>query len=178
MTHTDRTSEHAEAIQKLGTLIKDIKFAMFTTRDHDSTLRSRPMATQQVEFDGDLWFFSGLSTEKIQELRDHPDVNVSYSEPSDQRYVSVSGTAEVVRDRSQMEKLWSPFYKAWFPKGLEDPDVCLIKVAANSAEYWDTPNGKMVQLFGLLKAVTTGKRYEAGKDEHDKLEIKEKEPDA
>jgi general stress protein 26 len=159
-----------DSVKKLGELIHDIKFAMLTTAHADGTLHSRPMTTQQVEFDGNLWFFSGLNSEKIQELEAHPEVNVSYSAPDDQRYVSVSGRAEVSRDRGKMEELWNPMFKAWFPKGLDDPDICLLHVNVTHAEYWDSPSSKMVQLAGFIKAVVTGKRLEnAG--EHEELHI-------
>jgi general stress protein 26 len=159
-----------ESIKKLGEIIHDIKFAMLTTSHADGTLHSRPMTTQQREFDGDLWFFSGLNSEKIQELQIHPGVNISYADPDSQRYVSVSGIAEASRDRSRMEELWNPLLKAWFPKGLDDPDICLLRVNVTHAEYWDSPSSKMVQLAGFIKAVVTGKRLEnAG--EHEELHM-------
>ena len=84
-------------------------------------------------------------------------VNVSYAEPDQQKYVSVSGTAQLVRDRSKIEELWNPLFKAWFPQGLEDPDLALLKVNVDKAEYWDSPSSKVVRLAGFLKAVATGK---------------------
>jgi general stress protein 26 len=161
-----------DAIQKLGSLIKDIKFAMFTTVHEDGSLHSRPMATQQLEFDGDLWFFTNADSAKVEEARNQRHVNVSYALPDDQRYLSVSGTAEMVRDRAKMEELWNPIYKAWFPKGLEDPEIALLKVSVEGAEYWDTPSGRMVQLIGYVKAMVTGEPYKASKDEHDKVALK------
>jgi general stress protein 26 len=153
-------------------MIKDIKFAMLVTEQEDGTLRSRPMATQQAEFDGDLWFFTALDAPKVSEIRHHQKVNLSYAEPEDQKYVSVSGTCEVVRDQEKMKELWNPVYKAWFPKGLEDPNVGLLKVQVTNAEYWDAPAGKMVYLIGTMKAVLTGERYKASEEEHKKLNVK------
>ncbi len=164
-------STHAPgSINKLGELIHEIKFAMLTSTHADGSLHSRPMATQQVEFDGDLWFFSGLSSEKVHELQANPEVNISYSVPDDQRYVSVSGQADISRDRSKMEELWNPMFKAWFPKGLDDPDICLLHVHVTHAEYWDAPSSKMVHLAGFIKSVVTGKRLEKA-GEHEELHI-------
>jgi general stress protein 26 len=165
-----------DAIRKFGELVKDIKFAMLTTENAEGLLHSRPMATQQVEFDGDLWFFTGSGTTKISELDSHQQVNVSYSQPDDDRWVSASGTAQTVHDRAKMKELWNPLFKAWFPKGLDDPDICLIRVKVESAEYWDTPSSKMVQLAGFIKAVATGERYHPG--ENETLELKPKKPAA
>ncbi|MBA3913972.1 MAG: pyridoxamine 5'-phosphate oxidase family protein [Acidobacteriales bacterium] len=162
-------SETDSPVKKVAELIKKVKFALLTTRHEDGTLHSRPMATQQVEFDGDLWFFSGWSTEKVQELQQSPDVNVSFADPGDNVYVSVGGKGELVRDRKKAEELWNPLYKAWFPKGLEDPELCLLKIVATQAEYWDTPSSKMVQLAGFIKATVTGQRYEPG--EHGEVKL-------
>jgi general stress protein 26 len=157
--------DRREQIEKLGELMKDIRFAMMTTVEPDGTLRSRPMATQQVEFDGDLWLFTQASAPKVDEVARDERVNLSYSAPDENRWVSISGTAEVVQDRAKAEELWQPLLKAWFPKGLDDPEVALLKVTVEQAEYWDTSSSKMVQLAGFVKAIATGKEYEPGDNE-------------
>src|SRR5919112_5957683 len=91
-------SEREEHIKKLRELIKDIQIAMLTTVTEDGTLRSRPMATQQAEFDGDLWFFTQANSPKVEELWHDRHVNVSYAAPDENRYVSVSGTAHLVQN--------------------------------------------------------------------------------
>ena len=154
----DEHTDHNENIKKLRELIKDIRFAMLTTVEEDGTLRSRPMATQELEFDGDLWFFTYGKAPKMDEVQHHQQVNVSYAEPKDQKYVSISGTGQLVRDRQKIEELWNPLYKAWFPQGLDEPDLALLKVSAEKAEYWDSPSSKVVRLVGFVKAVVTGER--------------------
>ncbi len=161
----DNQAGRSEAIRKLGELIEDIDFAMLTTAEADGTLRSRPMSTQQVEFDGDLWFFTRASAPKVDEVRRDERVNLSYAKPEAQRYVSISGTAQIVRDRKKIEELWSPVLKAWFPKGLEDPDIALLKVSVEQAEYWDSPSSTMAHIFGFVKALATGQSYQPGENE-------------
>jgi general stress protein 26 len=165
-TITDREA----AVKKLGDLIKDIHIAMLTTEEDDGTLRSRPMGTQQVEFDGDLWFFNKEHSPKVKEVQHERNVNVSYADPKGQTYVSVSGKASLVNDHQKMEELWNPILKAWFPKGLEDPELSLLKVEVEEAEYWDSPNGAVVQIAGFVKAIVTGKQAQGG--ENKKMELK------
>jgi general stress protein 26 len=148
--------------EKLAKLIKGIKIAMMTTVETDGTLRSRPMATQQQEFSGDLWFFTGKSSHKVVEIGKDYHVNLSYADPSANRYISVTGTAELVNDHEKAEELWNPILKAWFPKGLEDPDLALLKVTPTKAEYWDSGNSTIVQVIGFVKAVVTGQRAKPG----------------
>lgn len=154
-------------IEKLRELIKGIRVAMLTTTDTDGHLRSRPMMTQDADkFDGDVWFFTDHDSAKIGEIERDRHVNVSYSDPDSQRYVSLSGTASLLRDQAKARELWSPIAKGWYPDGPEDPKLALLRVRVEKAEYWDTPSGKMIQLAGFLKAVATGERLDyAGENE-------------
>jgi len=155
----------AEAIEKLNDLINEIDFAMLTTVDTDGVLRSRPMSTQKAEFDGTLWFFTSDKTHKVEEIERDNRVNASYAEPEDNVYVSVSGAASIVKDRAKMEELWNPILKAWFPKGLDDPNICLLRVDVEQAEYWDSSSSTLVQVAGFVKALVTGKRADGGENE-------------
>ncbi|MBV8882968.1 MAG: pyridoxamine 5'-phosphate oxidase family protein [Chroococcidiopsidaceae cyanobacterium CP_BM_RX_35] len=157
-------TEHNENVKKLREMIADIKFAMLTTLEADGTLRSRPMATQAAEFDGELWFFTNANAPKVDEVQQHQQVNVSYAKPNDQKYISVSGTAQLIRDRQKIAELWNPLYKAWFPQGLDDPNLALLKVSADKAEYWDSPASSVVRLVGFVKAVVTGEASGSGGD--------------
>jgi general stress protein 26 len=128
------------------------------------------MATQQTESDGDLWFFTQASAAKAEEIRANPHVNVSYASPRENRYVSVSGTATLVRDRKKMQELWDQLYQAWFPHGLEDPDLALLRIDVERAEYWDAPSGTMAEIAGLLKVPAANGPSAAG--ENEKLDLK------
>ena len=152
-----------ESVEKIRELLEGIDFCMLTTID-SGHLRARPMSTQQAEFDGDIWFFTSDETHKVEEIEKDNRVCVAYAKPDDDTYVSVSGRAEVVKDRAKMEELWSPILKAWFPEGLDDPHLCLLKVSAEQAEYWDSPSGKLVQLFGFVKAIATGQEADWGEN--------------
>ncbi|MFN8443155.1 MAG: pyridoxamine 5'-phosphate oxidase family protein [Caldilineaceae bacterium] len=165
MKNKTELNGQSEDIKKLGELIEDIDIAMLTTIDNDGTLRSRPMGTQQIEFDGDLWFFTGADSAKVHETRKNRQVNVSYADVKEQRYVSVSGQAELVRDKSKIKELWNPIYKAWFPDGQDDPNLALLKIHVEKAEYWESANGMVVQLVGFAKALMTGQPYQGGENE-------------
>ena len=139
-------------VKKLRKLIKGARFAMLTTVAGDGTLRSRPMATLKVPFEGDLWFFTRASAPKTEEIRDNDRVNVSYSADGENRYLSISGTASVARDGDRIAKYWSGRLKSWFPEGKKDPDLALLRVRVDRAEYWDKKTAAMVHLSGLAKS--------------------------
>lgn len=138
--------------------IKDIRFAMLTTIGQDGSLAGRPMTTVQKEFDGTLWFFTSASSPGAKEAAARASVGLQYVEPKDDVYVSLSGDARLERDRARMEALWNPMVKAWFPQGLDDPDLTLLRVDVHTAEYWDVKESKAVQLFKMAKAAMTGER--------------------
>jgi len=158
--------DHNEEIKKLRELVKDIDTGMLTTIDEDGTLHSRPMSTNgEIEADGSVWFFIYASSHKVTEVEQHQQVNVSFSAPNKQRYVSMSGTAQLVQDRSKIEELWKPQLQAWFPKGLDEPDIALLKVNVQKAEYWDAPSSFVAHTIGLVKAITTGEQASSGENE-------------
>ncbi len=159
---------HAESFARLGELIKDIHIAMLSTVADDGTLRSRPMGTQQIDLlDGVLWFFTSSESPKADEIIHRKQVNLSYSSVEKQRYVSISGPAHLVRDRAKVKALWKPAAKIWFPDGVDDPTLILLRVEVVNAEYWDSPSSKMVQLYGMAKYALTGKKNsELGENIH------------
>lgn len=162
------SNEHQESIKKVAELIKDIEIAMLTTVEQDGSLRSRPMQTQKVEFDGEIYFFTKASSPKADEVENESNVCVAYAKPDDNLYVSVSGKGRVSRDKQKMEELWNPVLKAWFPKGLEDPDIALLIIRAEKAEYWEGPSNTIVLLAGMVKAFVTGNQ-DIG--EHEKISL-------
>src|SRR5690606_2026933 len=108
-------------------------------------------------------------THKTSEIEADPRVCVAYSDIDNNTYVSVSGTAEVVQDRAKIEEMWNPVYKAWFPDGLDDPTICLLRIDVEQAEYLDSPSSAQVNIAGFVKDVATGKRAKGGEHEQVKL---------
>ncbi len=159
-----------EQIEHLAELIGDIHICMLTTIDTDGTPWSRPMGVRAAEFDGDLWFFTDVHSDKVEHIRRTPRVGVVFSKPSDQDYVTLAGRASISNDRQKIEELWSELMTTWFPEGKDDPDLRLIHVEADRAEYWDSPSSFVVYAFGYAKAKLTGERpTDIG--EHEKVDL-------
>ena len=162
MADKSKQTEHDEGLRKIAELIRKAKIAMLITTTPKGWLRSRPMGTQRASFDGNLWFFTHASEPKVQEIKRHPNVNVSFANPDDNEYVSLSGRAALVHDRAKMTELWQKPLKTWFPKGLDDPDLALLKVEVEHAEYWDQNGGLLEVAVGFVKATITGAESTAG----------------
>lgn len=149
--------------RKVTELLKGERFAFLTTRTPDGTLTSRPMTLQEVEFDGDLWFFAERDSNPIKHITLSPQVNVGVG--SGGSWVSLAGRATVVDDLAKKRELWNSAVEAWFPEGPDDDRVVLLKVDGDSAEYWDTPGGRLATVFSFAKAKVTGQRIDAGENE-------------
>lgn len=148
-------AESNENIQKVRDIIKGTRIAMLTHVDEDGRLVSKPMATQEVDFDGTVRFIAERASDQGMDIQKNPNVNVAYS--GNGAWVSLSGTARIVNDTDKLRELWSSFTGSWLEGGPENPNNVLIEIDADTAEYWDTPGGsKVTQVANLIKAKVTG----------------------
>jgi general stress protein 26 len=144
-----------QAIKKISEMIKDIRIAMLSTVTPNGTIHSRPMATQQAEFQGELLFLTRQESSKTDEIAHQAQVTLAYVDSKDHRFVSLSGRAELSKDRATIHELWNPLYKAWFPEGENDPEITVIRVHVDHAEYWEASANAIVRGYQLLKAAVT-----------------------
>jgi general stress protein 26 len=148
-----------EAINKFRDLAEAVNICMFTTLDNELTIMSRPMWTADIDDQGNAWFFTNEFSEKIQEVSKDNIVNLIYAHPGKNIYLNVKGTCTMIIDRKKMEELWKPSMKTWFPEGLDDAKICLIKVMTENAYYWNTNSSKMSLFLQSIKAIAKGEKY-------------------
>ena len=128
------------------------------------------MTLLQCEADGNLWFLTSKLTSLVPDIENDARVNVSFS-GEQQGFVSVSGRARIINDRAKLEELWNPAFVTWFPGGINDPNLSLLSIEAESAESWKTLHGAFTVLFGIIKAIATGEPARPATD-HVKLDLK------
>jgi len=162
-------SAHGRARAEVARLVEGITVVMVTTVAADGALRSRPLLLERLQPDGSLTFLTHLSSQKVAELAGDRRVNVAFVGDKGDRYVSVSGTGSIVHDPARVRALWNPTYRAWFPKGPDDPDSAILTVTIDRVEYWDVPSSRLVRLWGVVRAVASGEVAEAG--EHKTIEF-------
>jgi len=160
-------SNPQESIEKVRDLVKGIKVAMFTTEDIDGDFHSRPMMTQEADFDGDIWFFAFRDSPKVEEIEHNPSVNVAYM--GDNSFVSIAGRVEVVNDVQKKKELWHEPLRIWFEDGPESPDVVLLRIRSQSAQYWEGPSGVIGKAVSMVKVLLTGDPEAAGENKKVRL---------
>ena len=158
-------------LQKLREMVEDIDFCMLTTIDERGDLHSRPMSSNgDIDQNGDMWFFTGAFSHKVGEIKKTSRVNVSFADPQNQNYISITGRARLVRDRKKIDELWRPQFEMWFPEGKDDPNIGLLCVKIEKAEYWDSPSSTISYALNFVSALVTGEEPDLG--EHKRLEFK------
>jgi general stress protein 26 len=148
----DKQLTNAEARSRITELVKESRICMLTTTADDGRQVSRPMGLQDSEFDGVLWFFAMADSSVAKQVQTHPQVNVAFGNPKGNMWVSIAGTATPEVDKGKASLLWNPSLEPWFPDGIETPGITLIRVQAQTADFWDSSG-----LMGQAKAMLTGK---------------------
>jgi len=152
----EKNLQDKEAIEKFTKLAMDIRTCMFITNNNEDE-HTRPMATMEAEEDGTLWFFTNVHSVKVDEIKKEREVHLTYAHPGKESYLDVWGTATVITDKQQLKEKWSPIVKAWFPGGVDDPELALLKVTPRDCYYWDAATGSMIQFLKMAVGAAIGK---------------------
>ncbi len=155
-------ASHRDNVKVLCNKVKIIKTAMLTTYTETKGFHSRPMGTAEVDTDGNIWFFTNEFSAKTKEISIDDKVSVTYEDNTSRTYLSIKGKAMLIDDKEKMKKLWNPFIKTFFPKGIDDPKLTLLKVVTSDLEYWETSSSKIVILFNMLKTNVLGEPFDEG----------------
>lgn len=160
----EKNLDQKEALKKFKKLAEEIRVCMFITNADGGLDHTRPMSTIEVEEDGSLWFFTDIRSIKVEEVATEKQVHLTYAHPGKESYMDVRGTAKIVTDKQQIKDKWSPIVKAWFPDGVDDPNIALLKVQPYHCYYWDAETGKMIQVLKMAVSAIAGKRLADGKE--------------
>ncbi|MCP3032729.1 pyridoxamine 5'-phosphate oxidase family protein [Halobacillus sp. A1] len=166
----DQHTENQETIKNIKDLIKDEKVAMLTTLSQEGRLMSRPMHTQEVQMDkGEVWFITKKDTDKYEDIKRNPAINLAYAGSS---YVSISGNAEFVQDDHKKKDYWNKIIEKVLNASADDPNVVLVKVTPEIAEYWESGMSvKVVKEF--VKKMTSSKSIDEGNNLKDTVHFNE-----
>lgn len=162
MTEHATTFATDDDLKAIASIVKASDVAFVTTMAENGHHHSRPLAVQDADFTGDLWFFTQDPSDKVDDIRRNPQVNAALQ--SKKGFLSIAGRAEIVHDRARIEEYWSPAVEAWFPEGKDDPTVALLRVRAESAEYWYTDEPGVVSAFKVVKALVKSDQPDVGEN--------------
>jgi general stress protein 26 len=132
-----------KSLADLAEKMKDIDFAILSTRTEGGAIAGRPMSNnREVEFDGDSFFFTLGDTRTVGDIERDPQVGLGYQAKSGMLgmrpfFLTVEGRASLIRDKSAFAEHWTKDLDRWFDQGIDTPGLTLIKVTAERIHYWD-----------------------------------------
>ena len=159
MTTIENLSKN-EGVEKLKKMVDDIKFCFFTTNSNNFDHKTATIMTAQaVDNDGSIWFFSRADSDRNKDIANHKNIQLYFSSPEKNSYVSVDCEAEIIFDKKKIMQLWDPLLKSWFKDGVDDNNISLIKAKTKNANYWDIEGGKMINFFKMISSTITGNNF-------------------
>lgn len=161
-----KTFSGDEGQKKIAELTKGMHICMMTTLCKDGSLSSRPMAVQDEPFNGTMWFLTRSQSEKVEDIAQDQNITLTFAEPSESKYISLKGRADVSQDRAKIKELWNPMYRAWFPDGEDDPEIAVLRVDISEGDYWEASSNKFVRGARYLASSLTGGKVAVGEAGH------------
>lgn len=144
-------------IEKLHGLLKSFNTVMLITMGGPAGCHARPMAVARLDENTDLWLFASRDSAKVREIEADSQVQV-HGQDECSTYVVLLGHATVVEDREMIRDVWKPTFKVWFPEGADDPNIVLLHVKGEHAEYWDS-TGVTALVTGLTQEIKEGEQH-------------------
>ncbi|MFL5773390.1 MAG: pyridoxamine 5'-phosphate oxidase family protein [Flavisolibacter sp.] len=154
----EKNLQNDEARKKFKKLVTDIRTCMFITNSRGEHEHTRPMSTVEIDETGALWFFTDIRSIKVEEVSREHQVHLVYAHPGKESFLDVWGRATVHSEKQLIKDKWTPFVKAWFPNGIDDPNISLLRVQPDDVYYWNAEQGKMMSFFKIAIAAVTGKQ--------------------
>jgi general stress protein 26 len=153
------------AQSKVVEIMRGDRFCMLTSIGvaDQGRLHSHPMTPQEITDDGDAWFFVDGTSEQAANITAEKRVNLAFADGS--TWLSLTGHATLQRDQSKIDELWNPTVEAWFPEGKDSDEVQLLLVEADSAEFWDSPGGRIASALAFAKSKVTGEKPDVGESD-------------
>jgi general stress protein 26 len=169
----DSPQTKTEIIELIKSKISGTHIATFITINSNGVPQARPMATQEIDSEGVVTFMTSKNSTKINEIKNSPQITLSYTAGNDITFVSLSGRAKIVEDREKIKELWSNFNEAWFD-GPHDPNITLIEVTVTRFEYWDYTGGKVGAYLDMALSAVTGKKTDG--DQNEVIQLNSNQP--
>lgn len=144
---------------KVWEIAERIGVCMLTTIE-GRDLRSRPMAAHPEPIENAFYFLMDARSPEEEQFVVQPMVGLAFADLDEQKFLSVSGKAQIVDSPDKIRDLWDTAAKAWWDSP-DNPDIRVLRVTPHSAEYWAGP-GKVASAISMAVAAISGGRPSSG----------------
>lgn len=85
-----------------------------------------------------FYFSTNTSSMRVGHYRENPRASIYFYHKGTIRYqgVMLKGTMEVLEDEESKKMIWKTGDRMFYPKGVTDPDYCVLKFTAHTARYY------------------------------------------
>jgi general stress protein 26 len=133
----ERIRTDIAAVDQMKSLADTSIICMLITTDAEGKRSNKPMAAIRIDDEGNCWFFASKSSGKIKDISTNNKIEVVFANPDSDDYLEIHGSGSTICDTGEIQRNWSPLVNEWFPKGITDPEICLVKIDVTSVFYWD-----------------------------------------
>ena len=151
------------ALEKVRGLLEKLPIAfMVTVVEGHLTARPIGVVGDHGAFNGTLWFITDKRSRKVNAIESGALTTLLFQNDKEGCYLHLSGHAAVVEDRQRLEECYTTLQRTWFPKGLDDPDITLLRFDADEANYWDAHDSYVRLAAAFAKSIVTGTPGKSG----------------
>jgi len=161
----DNKYDLTEGREKLKEIVDKIDVGMICTFPENSDYpHGVPMSRQEVDDQGNIWYICSADSDTHRNIEKNDKVSLFYADAKNYTFLSINGTATLLRDQARIDKYWNKFMESWFEKGKDDPNIRLLRVDPIDAHYWDSDSSKIGTFFTMVKNMVTGDHSDLGKE--------------
>lgn len=154
-----------EALDKLQNLVNKIDIGMLCTYPiSEDYIHAVPMSRQEIDEEGCIWYLFSKDSQTYKNIKDDNKVSIQFADVGNYTFLSIDGYAEVSEDKERIRKYWNKFVEAWFEKGIDDPNIRILKVEVKDAHYWDNKTNKLVTFLKVASSAISGQNLDIGRE--------------
>lgn len=121
----------------IGNLIDKVSVSIISSVDNDGFPNSKamlpPRKREGIKY---IYLTTNTSSMRVRQYSDNPRACVYFYDKRFFKGIMLKGTMEVLQDRESKEMIWRDGDELYYPKGVTDPDYCVLKFTAQSGRYY------------------------------------------
>ncbi len=126
-----------DANKTIGNLIDKASVPIISSVDEDSFPNSKAMLPpRKREGIKHIFFTTNTSSMRVKQYLNNPKACVYFFDKRFFKGVMFRGAMEVLQDNTSKEMIWRQGDEMYYPKGVTDPDYCVLKFTAQNGRYY------------------------------------------
>ena len=126
-----------DANQTIGNLIDKAGVSIISSIDEDGFPNSKAMLSpRKREGIKHIFFTTNTSSMRVRQYSNNPKACVYFFDKRFFRGVMLRGRMEVLHDSASKEMIWQQGDEMYYPKGVTDPDYCVLRFTAQDGRYY------------------------------------------